>query len=220
MKSFLPSTDAGLLAFSLNFSTLITAAPVDYGLTAPDATTITAKHAAYSAAYAAAVNPDTRTSVTIATKDAAKADLAVCIRGFAAMIKADTGVLDAKKLGLGLLLGGDGRTPVPAPLTFPMLAIPASGPLTHTIRFADSTTPDKRSKPEGVVALQLFCEVGSAAPTDPLECRFQRVVTKQPYQMQFGSADAGKTAFYYARWQTRTGLTGPWSQVKSMTVAA
>jgi hypothetical protein len=38
-------------------------------------------------------------------------------------------------------------------------------------------------------------------------------------RVELNPIDAGKTASYFARWVTRTGLFGPWSLPQSMTIA-
>ena len=48
-RDYLPHNDAELLAWSSNFSSLITAAPVTYGLVAGQATAYAALHTAYAA---------------------------------------------------------------------------------------------------------------------------------------------------------------------------
>src|SRR5258706_11968398 len=65
--SFLPNTDDALLAWSLNFKTLITASPVLFGLTMLLATAYGALHDAYASALAAA-DPAIRTRGAVATK--------------------------------------------------------------------------------------------------------------------------------------------------------
>jgi len=48
---YIPPTSSGLDGFAANFSTLISAAPATYGLTAGDATAIATATALYHAAY-------------------------------------------------------------------------------------------------------------------------------------------------------------------------
>ena len=69
MGSFLPSTDAGLLAWSLNFKTLVVATPTAFGLTTTQATAYGALHDAYATALVASGDPSTRTSPAVATKN-------------------------------------------------------------------------------------------------------------------------------------------------------
>ncbi len=72
--TFFPGTDAKLLAWSLNFSTLITAGPTTYGLTTAQASTYRNLHNAYATALAAC-DPSMRTKSAVATKNTARNNL-------------------------------------------------------------------------------------------------------------------------------------------------
>ena len=79
--------------------------------------------------------------------------------------------------------------------------------------------PVPEAKPAGAIGLQLFVHVGDTPPEDPADARFLRFISRTPHAVDFKAEQVGKTAFYYARWQTATGETGPWSPVLRMTVA-
>jgi hypothetical protein len=224
--SYLPSKEAELKVFVQNFAALIVAVPATYGLVANDGTAIDAAVQAYADAFDAAQNPATRTAAALVTKNAAKSTVIAIVRGYAMMIKTNRAVMDEAKTNLGIGVYDFQRTAVPAPISFPVLKLMGATPLRHELRWNDSGAPDSKARPAGVVGLQLFCQVGDtpggspgAPPNDPLASRFRCFTTKQPYRMELAAADEGKKAFYYARWQTATGLTGPFSQVVSMTVA-
>jgi hypothetical protein len=217
--SYLPVREALLAAWAVNFSTLLTATPADFGLLAPDAVTVAGVVNDFSAALTAATNPATRTSITIDAKDTAKAAMVNVLRRYAMRIKMDETVADEDKLAIGVGIRDFVPTPIAAPVTFPMVNVAAAGPLTHELRFADNLTPDSRAKPAGAIGMQLFRSVGVVPPGTPLAAQFLSFVTKQPYTSSFVAGDLGKTAYYYARWQTRTGLVGPWSVVSSFVIA-
>jgi hypothetical protein len=208
---YIPPKDSDLLAWATNFDNLITATPAVYGLVAADATAITAVVAPYQAAQAVVDNPATKTSVTVAAKNTAKQAMLAVVRVYAQTIAHNAGVTDADKLALGLNLPNTSPSPIPAPTSSPILTVIGATPGQLTIRFADSNTPDKRSKPQGVTQMQLFVQVSTTAGDDPADASFYAAVTKQPFAVDFEVADAGKIATLWARWQTRTGLTGPFS---------
>lgn len=216
---YIPSTDAALLAFSLNFSTLLTAAPATYGLTAPDAATIAGEHGQYETALALAVDPPTRTAVTVAAKDVARASLVAIIRQYAMIIRNDPNVTDPNKIALGLNPINDARTPINAPGTSPLLNVVFATPGGHTLRFADTLTPDSGKKPFGAMQLQLFVNVGVAAIVDPTAAQLYGQFTKNPVVVAFDAGDAGKVATYFGRWVGRRGDVGPWSLPVSMNIA-
>ena len=65
MTSYIPSKDAQLDDWALNFKTLIAATPTNYGLVAADATAITNAYTSWHTAFLAATNPSTRTKATV-----------------------------------------------------------------------------------------------------------------------------------------------------------
>ena len=69
MPDYIPSSDGPALDWMQNFSALITAAPATYGLVAADATAIAAAVSAFDTALTAAIDPATRTKVTVITKN-------------------------------------------------------------------------------------------------------------------------------------------------------
>lgn len=218
--SYIPSTDSGLDLWALNFSTVITAAPGNYGLAAGDATAIAAQYAAYHAAYllggvtqphSQPVNPATRTPTTVASKDVAKAAALIIFRSYASIIGANQGVSDGNKAAAGLTIRATGRTPIPAPGTAPILGFVGATPLQHTLNYADTSTPTSKAKPFGALQLELWRNIGTTPPAGPEATSFYGLATKSPLVVDFDSGDVMKTAYYYARWVTRRGLTGPWS---------
>src|SRR5690348_10613928 len=96
-RSFIPAKDADLLAWSVNFKTLITATPTDYGLTAGQATAYGTLHTAYATAYQTAIDPSTRTKPAITARRAARAALVADIRALAKIVEGTSTVTDAQK---------------------------------------------------------------------------------------------------------------------------
>ena len=218
---YLPTKESELKTFALNFATLIKATPADYGLVAADGTELDRVAQDYADKYDLAYNPATRTEATVDAKDSARITLTEVLRGYAIQIKSNRELTDQAKINLGIGVYDFTHTPIPAPSTRPLVEVVKVDVRRHELRFADSTTPDKKAKPTGVLGLQLFYHVGEAsagAPTDPLASRFHAFITRSTLKLDFSAADAGKTAWYYARWQTATGLTGPWSVVISMPI--
>lgn len=215
---YIPPKDSDFLAWCTNFDNLITATPAAYGLVPADAAAITAVVAPYQAAQAVVDNPATKTSVTVADKNNAKQAALVILRTYASQIRLNAGVTDGDKLALGLNLPNNSPSPIPAPTSSPIVTIIGATPGQLTMRFADSNTPDKRSKPQGAISMQLFLAVATASTSDPTDASFYANVTKQPFAIDFDNTQAGKVATIFGRWQTRTGLVGPWSTGASFVV--
>jgi hypothetical protein len=217
---FIPSRDADLEAWLLNFKTLIVASPTSYGLVVGDGTAIGNSYNAWHTAYVAATTPSTRNHITIAAKDAQKILTVDVVRTYSTTIRANTAVSDSLKLGLGLNVHDTIPTPVPPPSTYPILSINGAGPLIQELRAADQMTPTRRAKPHGSAGLLVFRAIGTAAEANPNNCSFMGFVTKADIQSSFESADDGKIATYFARWTNAKGEVGPWSSPVSMRIAA
>lgn len=215
-QPYIPPTDSGFDTWLTNFSTLLTAAPATYGLTAPDATAVAAERTAYHAAYVAATDPGTRTSVTIAAKDSAKVSALAVVRPFAVSISLNSGVTDEDKTDIGVTVRKTVPTPVPPPTTTPALVLIAGVPQAHQLRYYDTSTPTTKAKPAGAVGIEIWRAIGTSPAVDPAQASYYTTWTKSPNVSQFLAPDVGKTCTYFARWVTRGGpggsvQVGPWS---------
>ena len=220
MSDYLPTRLAQLRDWAVNFSTLITATPVAFGLTAGNATTISTAVNAFTAAYTLATDPSTRTSVTVAAMRVQKTAMIAVIRQFAAIIRANPAITAAQLETLGLTVSDAEPSPIPAPSTFPLIDVVNATPNRHELRYSDSATPDSRAKPAGTIGLQLFRVVGDEEVASPTGADLVGQYTTNPIRVDFNPDDVGKTATYFARWVTRRGLIGPWSNGTSVTIAA
>jgi hypothetical protein len=218
-ESYIPATDWGFKSFLQNFSTLITADPGRYGLDSADAAIIQSQYTGYAAAFDTVQAPTTRNASTIAQKDALRASAVASVRIYAQMIKVNQGVDNEDKIALGIHVNDPTPTPIPQPTTAPLLAIVAAFSGQHEIRYADETTPTSRAKPQGVIQMELRRTIAVGANPDPGAASPVGLFTKQPVIVEQDPADASKTATYFGRWVTRTGLVGPWSLPVAMTIA-
>jgi hypothetical protein len=219
VQPYIPETDPAFRDWLMNFSTLISADPNKYGLDAADATVIANQYTAFNDAYTLVQMPSTRTPSAVAQKDALRASATGTVRVYAQMIKANGGVDNQDKVDLGIHVNDPTPTPIPTPTSAPIIAIVGATSGQHELRYADENTPASRRKPDGVIQMQLNMTVGTSPATNPDESSFVGLYTKQPVRVELNPIDAGKTASYFARWVTRTGLFGPWSLPQSMTIA-
>jgi hypothetical protein len=140
-------------------------------------------------------------------------------RRIVSRIRADHRIPDTVKLGLGINPPPRGPKPrVAAPTTAPLLWIVEAQPGRVIMRYADSATPESRSKPHGVQQLQLFVAIGTERISDPEQARYLAAYTRTPFDVPLRDEDDGLMATYFGRWSTRTALVGPWSEPVSMTV--
>lgn len=205
---YIPSQDAAYDAWLANFSTLITAAPATYGLTAPNAVTIAAAQASWNAAYILATTPATRTTPAIADKDAERLLSEQVARPFATDISRNPAVTNLDKTAVGVNLPNTARTPVPPPLTIPGLSLVAAVHFVHTLAFRDTATPTTKAKPFGAIGMELWRTLAVGPSVDPATATQVGVLTKSPNAIGYTAPDVGKTATYWGRWVTRSGPGG------------
>lgn len=221
--SYIPAKDSGFESWLLNFTTKLTAAPATYGLVAGDAVICAAQYTAWHAAYLAATTPATRTKPSVAAKDAARALAESVVRPYAQRIKVNPAVSNASRADIGVTIDSFPPTPIPAPLTSPVLLLSLATPLVHKLQYRDALEPTAKSKPYGVRQLALFRSVGTVAATDPAQCSYVGGFTKSPFQVTFEAPDRGKICTYFARWENASGpagqaATGPYSDPLTVVV--
>jgi len=218
--SWIPTKDDALDPFINNFQTLIAASPTTYSLVVGDATAITAAYTAWHAAYLAAVNPTTRTTATVATKNIQKTNVLGVVRRYGATIRANIGVSDALKIGLGLHIRDTVPTPVPPPSTMPELSIARIATGYQEVQARDEGAGAVRARPAGSVGLLLYRAVSTAPVSSAEQATFLTFVGRPTVQSNFDAADRGKFATYFARWTNARGEVGPWSNPVSACIAA
>lgn len=216
---FIPGTFQDLLAWSLNFSTLITAAPTDYGLVSGDATAYAALHSTYAAAQAAATDPSTRTASTVADRVTARTALVAGARMYARQVQAFPAITPMLLSDLGLTVRDSDNTAVPAPSSNPVVTVDTIQPGQHILRLVDSDTPDSKAKPPGCGGAEVFVYRGTVAPTGFSDYAYAGLASRFLFTVTHSGGDAGKQAYYLARWVTKTGLTGPNSTATHAVIA-
>jgi len=207
-RTFFPSSDAGLLAWSLNFNTLITATPTAYGLTAPLATAYGLLHTAYAAALAAC-DPAVRNKSAVATKNTARTNLKNEARLLANLVEGTASVTNAQKLSLGLNVKTT-PTPIPAPSSSPDLDLVSTTGWTVKIRLHDATSSAKRGKPPGVNGASVFSYVGATPPADIGLWQFEGSTGKTTIDVAFPNTLAmGTKVWLTAFWFNNRKQSGP-----------
>ena len=215
LPSYIPARNANLVAWLNNFSTLITAAPATYGLMASDATTIASQKTALQNAYTLITSPSTKTAATVSSFNTIKATALATVRPYAQTISINAGVSPASKTAVGVNPRTSTPVPITTPTTQPVLTIQSTSTAGLLTRYRDATaTPSVKSKPYGVVQIQIFAMTSVTPITDPTTLTYNSVQTKAPFNLSMPGT-AGKVVYVAARWATRKGLVGPWSSIVS-----
>lgn len=220
LAPYIPPKDADFTSWLANFSGLITTNPSAYGLVSGDAVTIAAQETAWAAAYALVTSPSTKTAQAVSSKNTEKVEALAIVRPYAQMIRNNAGVSSSSKIALGLNPNTSTPTPITTPTTAPALSAISTSTAGTIIRYRDSTaSPSVKSKPYGVIQIQIYAEASVTPITDPTLLPLIIATTKSPVTIAMGSGTAGKTVYFAARWITRKGLVGPWSPIINYVVA-
>lgn len=206
---YIPTQDAALIQWGRNYSTLLTANPATYGLEAADALIVQTQFDIFDAAYNLAIDPVTRTRVTVADKDGEKLTFLQLARQYAAMIRANAGVSDEDKTALGLNIPDPTPTPVPPPTTYPLVQILLAGLGEMQLFIADQLTPDVKAKPTGVVGCLLFRVTKATRPTDMTGAELHKVVTRADQVIDTSDVPSGNFVGFAGQWFNRKGQIGP-----------
>lgn len=222
LAPYIPSRDANLNSWLNNFSTLASATPSAFGITAGDAVTIAADVAAWNAAYTPVLSASTKTAAAVSAKNAQKVIVLAAIRPFAQAISLNAGVTSANKTAIGVNPRTSTPTPITTPTTTPVLTAQSTSTAGTIIRYRDATaSPSVKAKPYGVIAMQLFGKVSVTPITDPSQLIYLGQITKSPVQIPIGpiSTTAANVAYFAGRWITKKGLYGPMSAIINYNVA-
>jgi hypothetical protein len=214
LPPYIPVKNAGFVAWLANFATLLAASPATYGLSAGDATAVTGQNTAVAAAYALITSPSTKTAATVSAFNTTKVNANDIVRPYAQLISKNAGVTSANKTAIGVNPLTSVPTPITAPTTAPALTCVSTSPSGTIIRYRDATaSPSVKSKPFGVVQIQLFGMTSATVVTDPTTLPLLGSYTKSPLTQALGSGAAGKIAYFAGRWITKKGLVGPFSPI-------
>lgn len=206
--SFLPDKDTALLAWSLNFSTRITATPTAYGLVAGDATAYATLHTSFATALAA-VDPGERSKSLVAAKNTARTTLKNSARLLAKRVEGTAAVTDAQKLELGLNVRS-APSPIPPPAYAPGIAILATIANTVKLRLFDATDAARRGKPAGVDGASVFSFVGATPPTETVDWKFEGNTSRTRIDIAFPSdITPGAKVWFTAFWFNERKQAGP-----------
>jgi hypothetical protein len=162
--NYIPGTEAGLVDFSDNFKTKITASPTTYSLTALQATSYGTKHDAFVAARTLAIDPATRSPMNVELKDVAKRTLISEIRLLSGIVQNAPTTTNAMRIDLRLTQRGNEPTPVPPPSMAPIINLVSVNGRIVRYRISDAQHPTSRARPWNADGVTIFSYVGTMPP--------------------------------------------------------
>lgn len=213
---YIPEADAAFHAWQTNFVAYVNANFAALGLTAADTTALGNAQVPWKTGYPAHVAAQAAAIAATQAKDEGRDSYVAHIRGLVRRLQASPSVSDAERGGLGITIrDGGGGTPVPPPVSRPLVMVESGGRLRHTVRFVDEATPTRRAKPKGVIGAEVWVALlppSHTTPPTPESCTFLGTATRSPFVADFEGAEGGKNAHYMLRWINRRGVTGAWSE--------
>lgn len=222
MNPYIPAQDNAFLAWLQNFDGILSVDFAAFGVTAGEAVIITNVTNAFNVGLEAATAPITRTPVTVAAKDAARASAEFAVRPIAVRVSLDGGISNALKVQLGVTVRSTTPTPIPAPVIAPTIALVKATPLEFQLQIRPVGSSTK-AKPAGVVAIEVAQSIGTVAATDPAQLAIIGQYGKTPLTLEYAAENRGKLVTLAARYRTRSGpagvsQAGPWSALQTYAV--
>jgi hypothetical protein len=153
----------------------------------------------------------TRNKVTIREKNNAKVAAMQVMRMYVRLIQPNNAVSDADKIALGLHIRARTISRRHVPPSSPVLSYIAGTPLSHTLAYRDTWTPDSMRKPDGAAGLQLFMAICDEPEVDANKARWAGEFSRSPFAVLHEVENARKVVTYFARWIGHRNDVGPWS---------
>ena len=219
---YIPKKNALFVAWADNFSALLTASPMTYGLTAPDAVTVAGVVAAIDAAWALISSPATKTKDTVSQFNTAYVSGTAVLRPYAQQISLNAGVTSANKIAIGVNPRTSVPSPITPPATTPILTVQSLTGGVAYLRYRDSAASvSVKSKPYGVTSVTLSviqAVLGTPPSTPPSAWPVPVNATKSPLALPLAAYTPGSQLYVAPRYLLRNGGVSAYGPTINFTV--
>jgi hypothetical protein len=222
-NNYIPRPDGDFSAWANHAYPALDAWYATQGLSTDELTPLKDALDAWNQVYPAHVAAQAAAQAARAAKVAARLDVERTARGVIAFVQAFPTTTNADRATIGISPRVAQRGSLPAPASRPVVLADAGQRLTHTLRLVDDGSPTKRARPRGVERAEVFVALTPPATPAPAEShayRYVQSVSDGSMTLSFEASQGGMQAHYMARWVTRRGAIGAWSDTASATVAA
>ncbi|MDR1398964.1 MAG: hypothetical protein LBJ41_03470 [Treponema sp.] len=210
---YIPGKADKYVLFVDNFVPAVDTNKTAWGIPDAEVTTLKGAHTAFKTAFATAAEPATRTSVAVAVKNTAMAELTAQIRQMVEFRIRRNPVIDRPALiGLGLKPLDTHPTPIPDPDTIPQIEITMPAPRTLHIKFR-AENAKRWGKPEGIHGIECLWVIADTPPAKIKDLLHSSFATKSPLELSFDEDERGKRVYFAVRWESGTVRKGKWSDV-------
>ena len=149
------------------------------------------------------------------SKDEAKEAAQNAMRDFAHTgMRHNKMMRDEDRFFYGIHPADGSHTPDAEPASFPEAEGETSIPRQVTVHYWDSLTK-KRGKSHGIHGAEVRWAVLDHPPASIDELIHSDFDTASPFTLKFDEASRGKRVYFCLRWESNTGLKGPWGEIYS-----
>jgi hypothetical protein len=169
--------------------------------------------ARWDAAYAAWQDPDTRTKLITAEKNAARKALEPLLSKAIESLRSDPEVSDTDERNLDIYKEPHSSAPLPATdeqVEIDEVELNTSRRVIGKYRSKGSTT---RGKPHGVASMELRHAIRDDDPEEIEDLTEVDISTRSPFLLEFKESERTKKVYMVGRWIMYNGKTGPWGDV-------
>ncbi len=212
MSDYVPRSDGDFNNWQSNLLALSTENATAWEIPLPRIAEVKETATNWESKYAKTINRQNRTTADVRAKEDARIECTEQLRKFVAQyLTFNAKVQDSDRELLGLNIRSNSRTPVPVPTTTPMANIDISTRMQHNFTIVDSSFPQHRSKPEGVMGCEIWAKIDGEAPKDASELMHLATATRASHSVNFDGNKTGKVVYYWFRWVNKRVQPGPWS---------
>jgi hypothetical protein len=214
--NFIPGPDAKFNDWQQTLTTGVAPKAPAWNIPTDAVAEVQAVKADWTTAYAAAIDPATRTKGVINAKIAARKTYEAALRKFIRTYLTYNPALTIKdRDDLGLPVHKTGRTPAPTAEAAPDCEVDTSVVGRLTFHFFEKGGKRGQAKPPGQHGGELAWAIRDTPPADWIDLTHSSFDTHSPLTLVFGMPDRGKTLYYALRWENTRGEKGPWSEIAS-----
>jgi hypothetical protein len=217
-KNFIPRPDA---VFNEWQGTLVNYVRVKlpvWNVPQEDFTALTTLQTDFSAKYAKAENPETRTPAAVTAKIEARNAYEKGMRTFVKEhLTNNHRVTDEDRRNMQLPIHDTKPTPVDPPKSMVLGRIDFSVHQQHTVHVEDSAG---KGRPDNAHGFEAWRKTGGEPPTSDDDFRYAGFSPSTTLTLDYPLADVGKTVYYRFRWVNRRNQPGPWSEAVISAVIA
>jgi hypothetical protein len=216
MYDYVPHKNAELVAWSVNFVSLVEANAAQWNISEEEVSKLKESAQDYASLFTQCDSP-LRSPFVRAKRDAAARTLVAHIRALARFRLRNPAITDVQRVALGLPVRDSVASTIHAPSTHPEFHFVRRDVCRLTVSFRDMGVSN-RARPYGMAGAIIAYAVLDEPPRSMSQLVRTVLATRTPYKLDFSLQDCGKTLYVAMCWQNRKGEKGPWSQIASAVI--